>query len=190
MEPEKTKRKKRSEPKIQIPLRKPYRQLVPGLILFGACAAFFFHRSSVNDRGLILNGLFHFDPDGADVFYAVLGVLSVGMSVMALLGILRFAKLDPFELVLGAKSLSFPVGRPMSMQVISVPIREIVSVGLQPPESPKSIIVQVRDGNVYWIPSNWLPKEWTVQDLNAALVERLRQQEDESAPPASNARSC
>ena len=180
-EPEKTKRKKRSEPKIQIPLRKPYWQLVPSFLLFALCAAFFFHRSSVNDRGLILNGILHFEPDGADVFYAVLGVLSAGLSVMGLLGIMRFSQMKPFELVLGAKSLSLPAGRPMSMRVITVPICDIVSVGLQPPEWPKSISVQVRDGNVYWIPSYWLPKEWTVQDLNTALVERLRQPEDESA---------
>ncbi|MDI3285370.1 hypothetical protein [Polyangium sp. 15x6] len=180
MGPEKTKRKKRSEPKIQIPLRKPYGQLVPGFVLFGACAAFFFHRSSVNDRGLILNGILHFDPDGADAFYAVLGVLSVGMSVMALLGIVRFLQIETFELVLSAKSLSLPVGRPMSMRVITVPVRDIVSVGLQPPGRPKSIVVQVQD-NVYWIPGSWLPKEWTVQDLNAALVERLRRPEDEGA---------
>ncbi|TKD07555.1 hypothetical protein [Polyangium fumosum] len=179
-EPEKTKRKKRSEPKIQIPLRKPYRQLVPSFLLFALCAAFFFHRSSVNDRGLILNGILHFEADGADVFYAVLGVLSAGLSVMGLLGIVRFSQIEPFELVLGGKSLSLPYGRPMSMRVITVPIRDIVSVGLQPPEWPKSIAVQTHD-KVYWIPSSWLPKEWTAQDLNAAIVERLRRPEDESA---------
>ncbi|MDI1482450.1 hypothetical protein [Polyangium sp. y55x31] len=180
MEPEKTKRKKRSDAKIQIRLRKPYRQLVPGLLLFGVCAAFFFHRSITNDRGLILNGIIHFGPDGADVFYAVMGLLSAGLSVMALLGIVRFSKLEPFELVLGAKSLSLPVGRPMGIRMITVPVRDIVSVGIHPPEAPKWIVLQV-GAERYSIPGNWLPEGWTVQDLDRELVARLRRTGEESA---------
>lgn len=180
MEPEKRQRKKRDEPKVQIRLRKPYGQLVPGLLLFGACAAFFFHRSFTNDRGLILNGIIHFEPDGADVFYAVMGLLSLGLSGMALLGIVRFSKLEPFELVLGSKTLSLPVGRPTGMRMITVPVRDIVSVGMHPPEAPKWIVLQV-GAERYSIPGNWLPKGWTVQDLGRELVERLRRSGEEGA---------
>jgi hypothetical protein len=73
-----TERKKRED--TIIPLRRPYRELVLGFVLFGAAAAYLFYRASTNDRGLILNGLIHLDPSGAGTFFVVLGLLSVGMS--------------------------------------------------------------------------------------------------------------
>ncbi|MDI1447187.1 hypothetical protein [Polyangium sp. 6x1] len=183
MEPGKTKRKKQSEATIQIRLRKPYRQLVLGLVLFGACAAFFFYRSMTNDRGLILNGVIHFGPDGADVFYAVMGLLCALMGGAALFSIHSFSKVEPFELVLGARSLSLPVRRTMGTQMTTVSIRDIVSVGMYPHDAPKSIVVQA-SGESYWIQGNWLPEGWTVQDLNRELVKRLRRQEEEPAAGA------
>jgi hypothetical protein len=176
-EPGKGKGKKGSTPEIVIPLRKPYGQLVLGLLLFGAGAAFFFHRSSTNDRGLVLNGILHFGPDGADVFYLVMGLLSAGMSVMAGLGILRFSQMNPFELVIGKKEVTFPAGRPTGMRSITAAVRDIVSIGVHPPAAPKSLVLQTRD-NVHWIPGNWLPKDWSVLELRDVLVERLRQPEE------------
>jgi len=178
------KKKKAKEPDLVIPLRKPYTQLVLGVLFFGACAAFMFHRSSTNDRGLILNGVIHFDPGGADVFYAVMGLLSSGFVAMAVLGILSYARLEPFQLVIGAKSLSMPANKPMGIQVREVPMSEVMAIGVHPPQAPKSVFLQLR-GGVLHIPGNWLPGGWSVAQVHDALVERLRQQAEAEASAAA-----
>jgi len=172
------KRDKRAEPKIVIPLKRPYAQLALGALLFGACAAFFFYRASTNDRGLILNGIIHFEPGGADVFYAVMGLLSAGFVVIAALGILRISQIQNFTLVIGARSVSLPVGKPMGMRMHEIPIADLVSIGKHPPASPKHVILQARQGT-HWIPTSWLPEGWTADGLADELVARMRRDQDE-----------
>lgn len=57
-------------------------------LFFGVCSIFFFHRATTNDRGLVLNGIFHFETGGATVFYWGLFALSLGFVFAALLMIL------------------------------------------------------------------------------------------------------
>ena len=86
-----------------IPLRRPYAEGVLAIVLFGACAVFFYYKATNNDRGLILNGLIEMGPEAADWFYAVLGLLSGAFVVAGLLGVWRISQIKNFFIELGRK---------------------------------------------------------------------------------------
>ena len=52
---------------------------------FGAGAVILAHRTLTNDRGLILNGIFHFDREGATTFYWCITAASAVMAVLGLM---------------------------------------------------------------------------------------------------------
>jgi hypothetical protein len=70
----------------------PYRPR-PGVMLkaccfFGLGALLLAHEASTNDRGLILNGIIHFDLEGATTFYWWMTALCAVMALIGFMGIL------------------------------------------------------------------------------------------------------
>jgi len=63
---------------------KPGKMLV-AFFFFGAGTILLAHRALTNDRGLVLNGIFHFDLDGATTFYWCITALSGGMAGLGLM---------------------------------------------------------------------------------------------------------
>ncbi len=168
------KKRNRKEPDLVIPLRKPYKQLVLAVLFFGACAAFMFHRANTNDRGLILNGILHFEPGGADIFYAVMGLLSFGFVVMGGLGIYNYSRLAPFQLVASEAAVKLPSGRPTGIRMVELRFDEIESISIFPPGGEaKAVVVRTFDG-MHSVAANWLPPGWTPGTLAAELVARMR----------------
>ncbi|MRG98028.1 hypothetical protein [Polyangium spumosum] len=168
-------KKKRKEPELVIPLRKPYTPLVLAILFFGACAAFMFHRASVNDRGLVLNGLIHFEPGGADVFYAVMGLLSFGFVVMGGLGIYNFSRIEPFQLVVGDRRVLMPSGRPTGIRMVELRVDDIESVALFPHGAEaKAVVVRTFDGRMHSIAASWLPPAFPAVEVSKEIAARLR----------------
>jgi hypothetical protein len=181
MEEKKPRKKKSKETDLVIPLRKPYTQLVLAVLFFGAGAAFMFYRASTNDRGLILNGIIHFEPGGADVFYAVMGLLSFGFVAMGALGIYNFARIEPFALTIGAKRIQLPSGRPSGIRMVELRIDEVESISIFPPGGEaKSVVVRTFAG-MHSISANWLPPEWSAVRLSDELVARMRARPSDAA---------
>lgn len=56
-----------------------------GFFFFGAGAILLAHEALTNDRGLILNGIFRFDVDGATTFYWCITALSGAMAALGLM---------------------------------------------------------------------------------------------------------
>ena len=156
-----------------VPLRRPYPEIALATLLFTACAAFFAHRASTNDRGLILNGIIHFEPGGADTFYAVMALLSLGMAGLALVGALRVSQIKEFRILVGSKSVTFPAGPLYRAKEVTVPLDRIVAVETQPAAKPVTLLVR-EDDAAYAIPSRWFTEGWTPREAADVIIARVR----------------
>ncbi len=51
------------------------------------------YKAYTNDRGLVLNGILHFSPTGATIFYAVLSVICFAVLAVTSLSLVRHVAL-------------------------------------------------------------------------------------------------
>jgi hypothetical protein len=156
-----------------VPLRRPYPEIALGMLLFTACAAFFAHRASTNDRGLILNGIIHFDPGGADTFYAVMAGLSLCFAGLAVAGALRVSQIKAFRILVGAKSVTFPAGPLYRAKEVTVPLDRIVAVETHPAAKPVTLVVR-EDDAAYAIPSRWFTAGWSAPEAAEVIITQVR----------------
>ncbi|WP_437964649.1 hypothetical protein WMF04_33840 [Sorangium sp. So ce260] len=160
---------------LEIPLRRPYRELLLSGVFFAICAAVLAHRAHTNDRGLILNGIIHFEHGGADVFYAVLAILSGAMSALGLLVAARFAALKQFRILLGPRSVTLPSMHPFrGAREVTVLLDRIDAVEMQPPARPVALVIR-EDDRAHSIPRRWFPEGWSVQEVAGAIIARVRE---------------
>lgn len=159
---------------LEIPLRRPYPELLLSAFFFAVCAAVLAHRAQTNDRGLILNGIIHFEPGGADVFYAVLAMLSGAFCALGVVGAARFAALKEFRIVLGPRSITLPSMHPLrGAREVTVPLDRVESVELQPPAKPITLVIR-EDDRAHSIPQRWLTKGWPAEEVAGAIIARVR----------------
>lgn len=156
-----------------IPLRRPYKEAILALVLFAACAVFFYFKASNNDRGLILNGVIEMGPEAADWFYAILGVLSAGMALMGLFGAWRISQIKDFQIDLGRKEMTFPSAPMVRTLLVTVPYDRIDAVEIIARGSVSW--VAIREGErVYSIPGRWIADGWTAQQILEEVIARVR----------------
>ena len=156
-----------------IPLRRPYKEAIVALVLFGGCAAFFFVRASNNDRGLILNGLIEMGPGAADWFYAILGLLSAAMALAGSYGAWRISQIKDFYINLQRKEMTFPAAPMYRTPLVTVPYDRIDSVEIVGQGSMS--FVSIREGDrVYSIPGRWIAAGWTAQQILEEVITRVR----------------
>lgn len=158
---------------IVIELKRPYTALSLAFILFGGSAAFMVNRAQTNDRGLIINGLIELDSSGADVFYAVMAVLSVGFSLMGALSLYNFARRKQFRVVLGRRSMTLPpsvAAFRMHDGEEKVLFKAITSVELH----PQAIIIHTEEKR-HAIATRWLPEGWPARELADTIVQRTQE---------------
>lgn len=185
-EPEEAKGGAKAASKISIPLVRPYFILGASSALFGACAAFLFYRASTNDRGLIINGIIHFDAEGADIFYFVLGVLSALFVLMGGLAIFHCARIKDFRVLVGKKTIKLPPAVLWrGAEEITIAVDRITAISVQPPQKPAVIAIH-EDALVHRIPVRWLPPAWTVQEVVELIRDRAQARQPRRAEPKSN----
>lgn len=63
-------------------------KMLLGIVLFGACALVLAAKLG-DPRGLLINGLIELSPAGADVFFALVALGSLAMTVFAAIGLFR-----------------------------------------------------------------------------------------------------
>ncbi len=156
-----------------IPLRRPYKETILALVLFGGCAVFFYVRATNNDRGLILNGLIEMGPAAADWFYAILGLLSAAMAFAGLFGAWRISQIKDFYINLQRKEMTFPAAPMFRAPLVTVPYDRIDSVEIVGQGS--MLFVSIREGSrVYSIPGRWIAAGWTAQQILEEVITRVR----------------
>jgi len=171
----KRKREERKADEIVIPLVRPYKQVILAVLLFSACAVFLAYLAKTNDRGVIIYHLIHLGPDGADIFYAVLSLLSAGFVAIGVLGAYRISRFETFQLVLGDSTLSMPTGATFRVTEAEILFRDIVSVEMLPPDAPKRLMIHARTGS-HGLPANYLPNGWTLREVGDRIIERARKE--------------
>jgi hypothetical protein len=160
--------------KLTIPLRRPYPLLVLGIALFGGGGAFMVDRASSNDRGLVINGIIHLEQPSADVFYAVVGVLSIAFAAISILAIVNLARTERFEIVISQQSITFPNPRLWHPdRQVRVRFDEIVAIRSYTQARHPIIALDTREGTRF-LNAKWLSDGWTVAQLCEAVTERWR----------------
>lgn len=153
-----------------IPLKRPTALLLLGVVLFGAGAAFFYHRAQTNDRGLIINGIITLEAGSADVFYAVFCVLSAAMALGAVLGVIRMSTIKRFCIVIDGDSLVIPsVSLWKSYNEIRIPLDRIVSVA----RAGHALLIHESDQR-YAVPAQWFSQYHPMQETADVIIARVR----------------
>lgn len=156
-----------------IPLRRPYKEALLVLFMFGGCAIFFYVKASNNDRGLILNGLIEMGPQAADWFYAILGILSGAMGLAGLFGAWRISQIKNFQIELGRKEMTFPAAPVFRAALATVPYDRIESVEIVGHGNTSFVTIRESD-RAYSIPSRWMADGWTAQQILEEVIARVR----------------
>lgn len=73
---------------VEYPYKPKPGKMFAAFFFFGAGTVILAYRAITNDRGLILNGIIHFDLEGATTFYWCITALSAGMALLGLMLVL------------------------------------------------------------------------------------------------------
>ncbi|WP_449069965.1 hypothetical protein [Prosthecobacter sp.] len=138
-------------------------------LFFGLAAVFFVSRAQTNEQGLILNGLIHFSPGGASVFYAVLGGVSALFVVVAVWATFNILVHGVPDVVVGPESVTFPRGVKKS---VTLPWAEIDSLSRGNVNGQHFLTLHAA-GKKHSISLNWLESDEARAQLEAAIVQRL-----------------
>lgn len=156
-----------------IPLRRPYPEAILAILMFGGCAFFFYFKASNNDRGLILHGLIEMGPEGADWFYAIFGIFSVAIALMGFMGLWRISQIKDFQIELGRREMTLPVGPLFRTPIVTVPYDRIDSVELLG-EGEKATVVIREGAHAYSVSGRWIAEGWTAQQILEEVIARVR----------------
>jgi hypothetical protein len=133
----------------------------------GVCGATMTHAALTNDRGLILNGIFRFGTQGATVVYWCVVAVTVLFVIVGVLGLLSGLK-NPGSIRLTATELSAPKSG-FSRRPTTIPLREIVDVGVQTIQKQRFLTVHHQSGKLN-VAQSMLPNSEAFEKLHAALV--------------------
>lgn len=131
--------------------RVPYRRPVPAPVVSGvvliAAIAFMAYSTLTNDRGLILNGLIHFGPEGATAF---LGLLTFALTF--LLGLLirvawvSLTTTDP-AVEITPTSVAAPPSS-VSREILTIPFIDIRSLAMGAYRGRRFLEIEHREGKL------------------------------------------
>ena len=135
---------------------------------FAVCAAIFGYRAVTNDRGLILNGIFHFGLQGATTFYWCLAAVS---AVFVAIGFTRsmIGLFSNLSLQLSETELSAPRSI-LSLENTIVPLSSIVRLDLRSMGKLLFLDVHHAQGKLTIAAAN-LPDQAAFNDVCAHLAE-------------------
>lgn len=156
-----------------IPLRRPYKEALLVLLMFGGSAIFFYVKASNNDRGLILNGLIEMGPEAADWFYAIFGIFSAALALAGFFGAWRISQIKNFHIELGRKEMTFPSAPVFRTLLATVPYDRIESVEIVGQGNASFVTIRESD-RAYSIPSRWMAEGWTAQQILEEVIARVR----------------
>jgi hypothetical protein len=114
---------------IEYPYRPKPTLMARCLFFFGAGAIIMAFTAMRNDRGLILNGIIHFETQGATIFYWCITAVCAGFAAIGFMGIL-FGYFSSQFLRLSATELSAPKFI-LSLENTIVPLSSIIRLELQ-----------------------------------------------------------
>jgi len=178
----KAKKKKAEPPKVAkertadivVDLKRPYWQLGLTLGMFGLATPFMMNRAQTNARGLIINGLITLDPGQADVFYAVMALLSGLFAFAGAFGLDFYATAKHFRLVVGDHAVTMPQGAPYRLREVEIPYDEITMVELAPPGQPKRMTLHTQNNGQVGLVEMWMPDHFSLRRAAEEIIANVR----------------
>ncbi len=155
---------------VRIPYKPNKFMFLLVVAFFGACAGIMGNVAITNDKGLILNRVFEFSPQGATIFYWVITGLSL---VFVLVGLLALAKsvTTKREIVISETSLTSPKSIYSKIDV-TVNFSDITNVTLQTIQKTKILNIEYLGGKLS-IPNSMLPNKQAFEELVSLLQTRV-----------------
>lgn len=138
---------------VEFPYRPKIGKLLFGILFFGVSAFSLWHAALTNDRGLIINGIIHFDIHGATVFYSIMAALSVLFVVFALTAIIS-SLTSSGRLRLTDTGVHFPHG--IFQRTCKIPFSAILHLRLIQARGHRFLEIQCADRKISII-RGWLP---------------------------------
>ena len=159
---------------IDPPCKIPYQPrwggiIVPGLF-FALCAVGLGEKASTNDRGLILEGIFHLSPWAATVFYWVLTAFSALFVLASLLLAIKRVTSNQF-LQLEHDAVIVPHGFLLKKSA-RVPYASIAGISEMNVKRQRSLRLFTPDRK-YAISASMLPNNEVYQQVKQLIVERV-----------------
>jgi hypothetical protein len=165
-----------------IELARPYGRFALLSLLFGASAVFMAHEAETNDRGLIINGIIHLDPGSADVFYAVMALLSIGFVAIGVMAIFALRARKRFRIVLGKKRMAvaarFRAWERVREEEIEVRYDDVSGVTFTPLDKPVVLTISRREGAPLVLSKQFMPVGWTLRSIGDLVMQRVRERAD------------
>ena len=156
---------------LEFPYKANAWTMLAGMAFFGACAAGMASAALNNDRGLLLNGIIEFTPDGATRFYGAIAIVSALFVVGAIM-MLVLSFTSPGSVRLTAAELYAP-GTGFGRKPKAIPLHEIVDIGVQTIQRQRFMNVYHRGGKLS-LAQSMLPSKEAFEELHGALVASLR----------------
>lgn len=156
---------------LEFPYKPNAWMMLAGMAFFGGCAAMMAYTALTNDRGLILNGIITFTPDGATRFYGAVAIVSV-LFVLVAVAALISSFTNPTSVSLTAQELRAPKNG-FARQRTAIPLDEIVDIGVQTIQRQRFMNIYHRGGKLS-LSQSMLPNAEAFEKLHAALVASLQ----------------
>ena len=154
-------------------LRIPYKPnkviFILATSLFGVCAGIMGKVAATNDRGLILNGLLEFSPQGATIFYWVITAAALGFVVAGTLALVN-SMFSNREIVVTNDSITSPKNG-LSKQNVTVNFSDITGINMRTIQKTKILSIEHVGGKLS-IPNSMLPSKASFEDLVSQLEAR------------------
>ena len=161
-----------SDTRLEFPYKANAWMMLAGIAFFAACAATMAYAALTNDRGLILNGIITFTPDGATRFYGAVAIVSVLFVLVALTALVA-SFTNPMFVLLTSHELCAPK-HGFTRKVTKIPLQDIMEIGVQTIQRQRFMNVYHRGGKLS-LAQSMLPNAEAFEQLYAALRATVRQ---------------
>lgn len=139
------------------------------VVFFGICTVVIGNMAINNDRGLILNRLFEFSQSGAAVFYWILTICCVGLTLAGIWGVLNSFG-TPKQVVLSEASITAPKSA-VSNVIIEIPYAEVFDIVDQKVQKQVFLVVHGQNTKIT-IAKSALADNEEFEQMRNALIER------------------
>lgn len=155
---------------VCIPYKPNKTIFLSAVVFFGVCAGVMGNVAITNEKGLILNRIFEFSPQGATLFYWVI----TGTALMfVLVGLLALAKsvATKRQIVISETSITSPKSG-FSKIDVTVNFSDITSVTLQTIQKTEILNIEYLGGKLS-IPNSMLPNKQAFEKLISLLQAKV-----------------
>ncbi len=154
---------------VRIPYKPNKIIFLLAIAFFGVCAGIMGNVAASNDRGLILNGIIEFSPQGATIFYWVISFLALAFVLVGIFALVK-SMFSKREIVITNDSITSPKSG-FSKQNITVNFSDITGISMQTIQKTKILNIEYPGGKLS-IPNSMLPSKASFEELVSQLQKR------------------